>query len=56
MFDELEKFGIIDEVIEPVHERFLCEPEKLYLRPDLIYRFIVDENCSRCVELANHYR
>lgn len=35
---------------------WLCETEKVMLRPDMIYRFEVKEDCERCVELAQPYR
>jgi hypothetical protein len=32
-------------------EMRLCETERLILKPDQLYRFTVDPNCTRCNEL-----
>jgi len=36
-------------------ELMLCESERLILRPNLLYRFTVDEECERCKQIANTY-
>lgn len=33
----------------------LCESERLTLQANRTYRFTVDEDCDRCVELHNRY-
>lgn len=55
MYDWLEREGYEDEVVEPVVVMFLCEPNQVYLRPNINYRFVVGENCNKCKELANVY-
>lgn len=34
---------------------YLCEPEKLFLRPNVTYRFVVSDSCPDCVRLAEPY-
>lgn len=55
MYDWFDTNGYVDEIEEPVCELYLCEPEKLFLRPNTIYRFSVDPDCPRCVALGKHY-
>ena len=38
-----------------VHELRLCESSRLFLRPDRLYRFTVDPDCSMCREAASYY-
>ena len=39
--------------VEPqVVEMRLCESERLFIKPDQLYRFSVAENCQRCKEIA----
>lgn len=39
-----------------VCELFLCESTKLNLRPNQLYRFIVDEKCTDCLKAAKIYK
>lgn len=55
MYDWYEQNGYADEIEEPVDVRFICEPQKLYLRPGNIYKFVVDPNCEDCVRLGSVY-
>lgn len=41
-----------DEIVELM----LCETERLALKPDVIYRFKVDQNCESCCRLAAVYK
>lgn len=34
-----------------VTEMYLCETERLFLKPNQLYRFAVHPNCARCQEL-----
>lgn len=38
-----------------VIEMGLCEVEHVMLRPNVLYRFVVMPDCSRCKELAAAY-
>jgi hypothetical protein len=38
-----------------VVELKLCETERLVLRPDTLYRFVVAPDCDRCTELGAVY-
>jgi hypothetical protein len=43
-------------LVSPPLEMFLCESERLVLRPDQPYIFRVDKTCSACVRIANDGR
>jgi hypothetical protein len=43
------------EPYNPVHELCLCEHDKVIPRPDELYRFTVDQNCNKCLELERAY-
>lgn len=36
-----------------VTELSLCEQDRLVLKPDQLYRFVVMPNCKRCIDLVN---
>lgn len=38
--------------MDDVLEMFLCETERVILKPNQLYRFNVDPNCDRCKYLA----
>lgn len=40
------------EPYNPVTELCLCEQDHLILKPNKLYRFIVDDNCKECMYLA----
>ena len=46
---------ILTEEEEEVTEMFLCETERLFLRPNQLYRFKVSPDCKRCRELAEMF-
>jgi len=54
-FDWFEQNGFMEEIIEPVVVRWLCEQDKIVLRYDTIYKFEVKPECGECVELAKIY-
>lgn len=35
--------------------KFLCEQDKVILRPGVWYRFVVSDSCPDCVALAKAY-
>jgi len=39
-----------------VIELALCEQERLFLRPNALYRFVVHPSCERCAEIAALYK
>ena len=55
IFDWFERNGYMDEIIEPVHVRYVCEQDNIILRPFQNYYFEVDWNCQNCVEIAKVY-
>jgi len=42
--------------MEDVMELCLCESSKLVLKPDKLYRFVVDRECSDCLAMEKVYQ
>lgn len=55
MYDWFEQNGYVDEVIEPVVRMWICEYPMVMLRPDVLYKFDVKEDCEKCVAAAAPY-
>lgn len=45
---EVENESMVNRKIQRL---FLCEADKVFLRPNELYFFVVDESCDECVEL-----
>ena len=52
LVDEILRVNGSGEGSASVVELNLCETERLILRPDTLYRFVVAPNCNRCTELG----
>jgi hypothetical protein len=54
--ENLRLFGYEPHKQNDICELMLCESEKLILRPDMLYRFTVDENCEDCKRIRDNYK